>query len=110
MTFNPQPKEGDKPKKRRKRIAAYSTKRAKQVEVYKKRRRIFLDKPENKYCFIDRCNDLATTIEHTAGRSGEMLLNEKYWKPCCLRCNLELENNPELSKKYQLSRIHKGKR
>ena len=39
-----------------------------------------------------------------------LYLDERFWKPCCLAHNLELENNPELSKKYQLSKIHHGKK
>jgi len=64
----------------------------------------FLAKPENKTCFIEGCNKPATTIEHRAGR-GINYLNVETWAGCCLEHNLELENNPELSKKYQLSKI-----
>ena len=39
-----------------------------------------------------------------------LYLDIRFWKPCCLAHNLELENNPELSKKYQLSKIHGGKK
>lgn len=39
----------------------------------------------------------ATTIEHRAGR-GINYLNKETWAGCCLDHNLELENNPELSK------------
>lgn len=89
-------------------IRKVSLKRAIENKIYIKKRKEFLDKPENKYCFIDGCNKIANTIEHTAGRIGEMYLNEKYWRPCCLEHNLELENNSELSKKYQLSKFHHG--
>lgn len=98
--------------KRSKPIKKLSGKRKSQVAKYHKQRIIFLEKPENKYCEIrgEGCTNIATTIEHSAGRSGEMLLNEKYWKAACLSCNLELENNPELSRKHQLSKIHLGKK
>lgn len=76
----------------------------------------FLGKPENKICFIDGCNNIADTIEHSAGRKGyydewakdnkiSLFLDVRFWKPCCNFHNLELERNPELSKKYQLSKI-----
>lgn len=39
-----------------------------------------------------------------------LFLDVRFWKPCCLEHNLELENNPELSKQYQLSKIHGGKK
>jgi hypothetical protein len=70
----------------------------------------FLGKKENQICFIDGCNKKSTTIEHRAGRIGSNFLDTTTWAGCCLEHNLELENNPELSKQYQLSRIHKGKK
>ena len=65
----------------------------------------FLGKKENQICFIDGCNKPSTTIEHRAGRWGKNYLDTTTWSGCCLEHNLELENNPELSKKYQLSKI-----
>lgn len=99
-------------KKPLKPIKRLSGKRKKQQAQYLKDRIVFLEKEENKYCIIKgpTCTGRATTIEHSAGKSGDMLLNQKYWKPACLNCNLELENNPELSKKHQVSKIHLGKK
>ncbi len=89
---------------------------------YTSQRIIFLSKPENQICFIDGCNKKANTVEHTKGRGHGYFdewaekndicktLDERFWKPCCLEHNLELENNPELSKKYQLSKLHDGKK
>jgi hypothetical protein len=65
----------------------------------------FLGKPENRICFIDGCNKPSTTIEHRAGRWGKNFLDTSTWAGCCLEHNLELENNSELSKKYQFSKI-----
>ena len=70
-------------------------------------------------CFIKGCTNVANTCEHTMGRRGFAddwardnnipLLNDKrYLKACCFIHNGELENNPELSKEYQLSKIHGG--
>jgi len=82
----------------------------------------FLSKPENKICFIDGCDQEANTVEHIRGRGQGYFdkwaeendipktLDERFWRPCCLDHNLELENNGELSKKYQLSKIHGGKK
>ena len=72
-------------------------------------------------CFIEGCTNVANTIEHTAGRLGfydeqarydniPLLIDKRFLKACCLAHNGELENNPELSKKYQLSKIHGGKK
>lgn len=100
-------------------IKKVSDKRALENIIYKSERIKFLQLPENKKCFIEECNSVADTIEHIMGRKGfadeyamenniSLYLDKRFWKPCCLKHNLELENNPELSKKYQLSKIHGG--
>ena len=97
-------------------ISKVSKKRKVENLQYQVLRTEFLGKKENKICFIDNCNKIADTIEHTMGRKGfadeyarenniSLYLDKRFWKPCCLKHNLELENNPELSKKYQLSKI-----
>lgn len=88
-------------------IKKVSKKRNIENKEYSKLRLKFL--ADNPKCFIEGCNKIADTIEHSAGR-GKNYLNVETWKPCCLEHNLELENNPELSKKYQLSKIHGGKK
>lgn len=104
-----------------KRINQVSKKRQEDNEIYKVIRQEFLSKEYNQKCFIEQCNKQATTIEHTRGRVGyaddwarengiTLFLDVRFWKPCCLEHNLELERNPELSKQYQLSRIHGGKK
>ena len=65
----------------------------------------FLGKIENQICFIEKCGKQSTTIEHRAGRWGKNFLDTTTWAGCCSEHNIELENNPELSKKYQLSKI-----
>lgn len=97
-----------KPQKPRKSIPVKSEKRKKEDAIYSVRRKAFLAMPENSICFIDGCGKAATTIEHTKGRVGSLYLDERYWRGCCLEHNLELENNPELSHKYQKSRLHNG--
>lgn len=107
--------------KKPKPIKQVSDKRKIENKQYTIERLRFLAQPENFYCFIDGCNKRADTIEHTMGRIGyaddwardnkiTLYLDTRFWKPCCLAHNLELENNPELSKKYQLSKIHGGKK
>jgi len=88
-------------------IKKVSKKRNLENKEYTKLRRRFL--AENTTCFIEGCNKIADTIEHTQGR-GKNYLNVETWKPCCLEHNLELETNSELSKKYQLSKLHGGKK
>jgi len=67
-------------------------------------------------CFIDGCKNVANTIEHLMGRKGfadqwardnniPLMIDKRYLRACCLHHNGELERNPELSKKYQYSKI-----
>lgn len=104
---------------RKKPIKAVSEIRKRENPIYTQKRKEFLSLPENKYCFIDGCKALATTIEHTRGRKGyfddwarenkiTLFIDVRFWKPCCLFHNLELERNPLLAKKYKLSSIHQG--
>ena len=108
--------------KKKKPINRVSKKQTPINAQYSVDRILYLSKQENKICFIDGCNKEATTVEHTRGRGQGYFdkeaelkgvcktLDQRFWKPCCLDHNLELENNPELSKKYQLSKIHNGKK
>jgi len=102
-------------------IASVSKKQGARLKHYSVDRKEFLKQPENEFCFVDGCGKKATTIEHQKGRDGYAdkfardndiwLLNDiRFWKPCCLQHNLEFENNPLLSKQYQLSKLHDGKK
>lgn len=102
-------------------IRKVSKRRQKDSKTYKDDRLEFLSLPENQICFISGCRKKANTIEHRKGRLGyaddwarenniPLLLDVRFWAGCCNEHNLELETNPELSKKYQLSKIHKGKK
>ena len=105
------------------RIKPVSEKRQRENRLYVGKRIVFLSKKENQKCKIksQKCTHKATTIEHSMGRVGyadnwsrnnniTLFLDERFWIASCLQCNLELENNPELSKKHQLSKIHGGKK
>ncbi len=119
--FTPDPKPEPKVKAKPKAIKKFSDKRQANEREYNFNRKEYLSLPENKKCFVEGCKASANTVEHLMGRKGyaddfarendlPLLLDERFWKPCCLKHNLEFENNPELSKKYQLSKIHGGKK
>ena len=91
-------------------IPKVSDKRKVENAKYSVLRIEFLGKLENQICFINGCDKKATTIEHRAGRWGKNFLDTSTWAGCCSEHNIELENNPELSKEYQLSKIHGGKK
>lgn len=99
----------------------FSDKRKKEIPIYSALSAEFLSKPENEFCFIDGCYNKADSIEHLKGRRGyadqwardnniPMLNDTRFWAPCCWDHNGELERNPTLSHKYQLSKIHNGKK
>jgi hypothetical protein len=112
---------GKPEQKPRGRIKPISDKQLEANDLYRAARVIFLARPENARCFITGCNKRATTIEHRKGRRRDqyaddeariagipLLLDERFWAPCCFAHNGELENNTELSRAHQLSRIHNG--
>lgn len=103
------------PEKKRYLIPKVSAKRKALNPLYEAVRIEVLTEAKFK-CFIDGCTNVANTIEHSAGRIGfydeqarydniPLLIDKRFLKACCLHHNGELENNPELSKKYQLSKI-----
>lgn len=118
--FTPDPKSTPKVKEA-KPIKKVSVKLKKHNLTYTPLRKKFLSQKENQWCFIEGCGKMANTVEHTKGRQGyadewakenkiPLLLDVRFWKPCCLKHNLELESNHKLSKQYQLSKLHPGKK
>lgn len=115
--------EGVPETKPRSKIKPVSDKRAAENPQYTIKRLQFLAQPQNRLCIIKgtHCTKFANTIEHSRGRKGyadewardnkiTLYLDDRFWLPACCNCNLELENNPELSKQFQLSKIHGGKK
>lgn len=45
-----------------------------------------------------RRNHDATTIHHTRGKLGPLLLDERYWKGCCLPAHQFIDANPTLAR------------
>ena len=102
------------PEKKRYVIPKVSEKRKEVNKIYEKVRIEVLVEANFK-CFVDGCTNVANTIEHSAGRLGfydeqaryddiPLIIDKRFLKACCLHHNGELENNPELSKKYQSSK------
>jgi len=118
--FRPDPKKPPTEKKKPQPIKKQSAKNIRNTREYSEGRKIFLAMPENKWCYVEGCGKRANTVDHIMGREGfaddhartnniPLLLDERYWKPCCLEHNLEMETNQELKNKYHLSQIHGGK-
>jgi hypothetical protein len=99
-------------------IPKVSQKRKSLTAIYEKVRIEVLSEAKFK-CFVKDCDNVANTIEHQRGHSGffddwardnniPLHIDKRFLKPCCWFHNQEFENNPQLSKEYQLSKIHKG--
>jgi len=75
---------------KRTRLRPVSKKRAKQLRVYSKIRKVFLD---SKMC--DACKVRpATEVHHRRGRIGSALLDESYFMAICRGCHSAIHNNP----------------
>ena len=96
--------------KERKPIPKVSKKREKENREYTIKRLQFLAQPENLRCFIAGCNKRADSIEHTMGRKGfaddwarennvSLLLDVRFWKPCCNEHNFTVGNKTAQAKK-----------
>ena len=101
--FNPQLKPEPSPKKKRKRIAFRSKKRAAQEREYTKLKNKYLE--DNPKCEV--CNKLATEIHHKRGRVGDLLTDVGHFLAVDSRCHQSIENNPTWAKErgYSLDRI-----
>lgn len=92
-----------KPKPRRKRIARFSKKRAKQERSYTVLRKEFLEAHPECEAKLKMCRGEATDVHHMAGRVGENLLDTDSWIALCRPCHLWLESHPVAAKQLGLS-------
>lgn len=92
-----------KPKPRRKRIAMFSKKRAKQERSYSVLRKEFLEANPECEAKLKMCRGEATDVHHMAGRVGDKLLDTEYWLAVCRPCHLWLESHPVAAKQLGLS-------
>lgn len=94
--------------KPRKRINRVSVRRAKEEREYSKKRKQFLQRPENMICPVTgkRTNE----IHHKKGRVGDLFLDENYWLAVHSEGHEKIENNPEWAKEmgYSISRLSDG--
>jgi hypothetical protein len=82
-------------------VKKITEKQQKQLSELQQLKKIYLSKPENKYCAIqidENCTRLATTVNHTRRRGKNELLDTKTWEPSCEHCNIEIENKDALAR------------
>jgi hypothetical protein len=84
------PKPIKPPRKRAKRIKPVAEKRSKELDLYKKCRKIHLE--DNPNCV--RCGGIATDIHHAKGKENEMLIKFQWFKSVCRPCHDWIHDNP----------------
>lgn len=104
--------EPDLEQKARKGIRPMSVKTEHLMKTLQVRKKAYLAKEENKICLIQsvECTKDATTINHKK-RRGINLLEEKYWEPCCKKCNIYIEQHHAWAvQNGHLQSVHKVER
>lgn len=98
------PEKAPKPLKRTP-VKKVSDKRSGQNLEYSGERNAWI---EGKRCVA--CGDPATEVHHAAGRSNDLLLEKKYWKPVCHGCHVLITNDTEWAVKngYSVYRNQKA--
>ena len=91
-------------------IAKKSEKMKVEDKLQAKFNKMFLAKPENKYCAIqidENCTRTATTVNHKKRRGKDNKRNELNCEPSCSYCNIKIEekdgwarDNGHLQSKY----------
>lgn len=107
---SPQCKISDKGYKAIKKVSA---KREQENKIYAQLRKVFLSKPENKFCPVIKqlknIDVIATTIHHKKGRIGNLLLDTNFWVALSMEGHEYVEKNPTWAKEngYSLNRLEK---
>ena len=93
-----------KPRKKQKAIPVYTEKRKRESILYTKKRKVFLAKPDNKYCKVAShiFNEvhLTTEIDHKAGRRGKFLNYVPLWIAVSSKAHTWIHAHPK--KAYEL--------
>lgn len=91
---------------RRTPLKPVSAKRRVEAAVYRVQRLAFLT--ERPRCeFPLGCTERSTTVHHLRGRTGDLFLDERWWKASCLDHNAWCEDNPAESDRigWRLPRV-----
>ena len=82
-----------KPLLKRNKISKKSKKQKELDRLYFQLRKIFLNKPENKFCAVYP-DKLATEVHHKAGRTGKLYLYVKFWLAVSVEGHAFINENP----------------
>lgn len=73
-------------------IKKRSKKMTKEMKLYLKDKKNFIQPGDQCELITEVCNSEATVIHHTKGRIGKLLRDKRYWKKSCPPCNIHVEN------------------
>lgn len=78
----------------------------KDLDAYAEAKRVYLQK--NPRCAVYP-SQRATEVHHMAGRTGKMLMNQKYWMPVCRTAHVKITNDSKWARDngYTLTRTTK---
>jgi hypothetical protein len=90
---------------KRKALPSRSQKRIKQEAEYSAKRKIFLSShPLCKANLPGICTNHSTDVHHTAGRIGDLYLDETNWLALCRSCHMWIETHPREAREMKLSK------
>lgn len=88
----------------RKRIKSVSSKRAKELAMYRKiKAKLFKDKPDCQACPRFGYMPIpATDIHHFAGKQGKLLCHERFFILVCRGCHRAIHDHPAIARELGL--------
>lgn len=72
-------------------IAKVSDPMKDKLKVYRKAAAQYIAKHKLCELKMEGCEVEAKCVHHTKSREGDFLLDQKFWKPNCYHCNLQVE-------------------
>jgi len=87
-----------------KKLAQRSKRRIAEQAIYSEKRKLFLEtNPMCKTHLQGICSHYSTDVHHTAGRIGELYLDETKWLALCRACHSYIELNPNFAREQGYS-------
>lgn len=97
-----------KPTAVKKRLPSISLKRKDENKEYSLQRKLFLEQHPMCQAHVSGiCQQYSSQVHHKKGRTGELLLDVRYWLAVCHNCHHEIEMKPLWAKEmgFSLNRI-----
>lgn len=89
--------EAEPAKKKIKPIKKVSDKRAKEMQLYLKKRKIFLEQHKLCEANLEICTRQAFQVHHSCGRSNKLLNQEEFWIAICDSCHKKITEDSAMA-------------